>query len=70
MAIITIIIISFIIRHPVLDWNNQPWTPDHGDMMSLANQKLNPDDMFVAALGLTADLDELCNEYQLDTVWR
>lgn len=31
----------------------------------MANKKLNDDDMCFATIGLTADLDELCNEYRL-----
>ena len=53
----------------MLDWDSQPWTAEHEDMMLLANQKLNAQDLFIAALGLTADLDELCNEYGLGPVW-
>ena len=53
----------------MLDWDGQPWTAEHEDMTLLANQKLNAQDLFIAALGLTADLDELCNEYGLDSLW-
>ena len=53
----------------MLDWDSQPWTAEHEDLMLLANQKLNLQDLFIAALGLTADLDELCNEYGLDSLW-
>ena len=53
----------------MLDWDLQPWTAEHEDMRLLANQKLNAWDLFIAALGLTADLDELCNEYGLDPLW-
>ena len=51
-------------RHPVLDWDLHPWTR-LGDeyRASMANQKLNDDDMFYAILGICADLEELCNEF-------
>ena len=63
-----VIIIATIYRHPVLDWNLQPFTPAHEHLRLLANSKLNDEDHFIAALGLTADLDELRNEYQLDSI--
>ena len=53
-------------RHPVLDWNLQPWNrPGDEDRARLANTKLNNDDMSFAIIGLCSDLDELCNTYQL-----
>ena len=55
-------------RHPVLDWNHQPWGVADVDRAAKANQKLNPEDFRFAIVGVCADLDELCNEYTLALV--
>ena len=54
-------------RHPVLDWNNQPWKdqPNFEVRQRLANQKLHNGNLFFAIIGLSADLEELCQEYLL-----
>ena len=34
-------------------------------MATLANQTLNSEGFFLAAIGIGADLDEVCNQYKL-----
>ena len=54
--------------HPLLDWNSRPWDDEndpHGTYRKNAGQKLNDLDFFLGVLGMTHDLDELCNEFKL-----
>jgi hypothetical protein len=52
-------------RHPILDWNNEPWDPSNRSRRALANHPLSADSFVFALIGICADLDELSNTYRL-----
>ena len=49
--------------HPILDWQHKAWV-DPG-RAQMANEPLSQQGFVFAITGVTADLDELCNEYKL-----
>ena len=51
---------------PIPDWNLKPWGVSQVYPREVAGKPINPFGKYLAVLGLTADLEELCNEFKLN----